>query len=303
MSWDMFHPYDPCLSLREDATETAAPAEQTVDDTAAPYDADGGAAALPWTSRERYRILGVVGCGGFGRILRARDEVLGRELAIKELIKRDRASEARFVQEIRLTALLSHPGVVPLYDAGRWPNGALFYAMKLIEGRSLKACMALASTAAERLRLLPHLVAVADTLAFSHGEGVVHRDIKPSNILVGSFGETVVIDWGLAATVDALRTAASEPRARERASVGTPHFMAPERVRGAFGDERSDIFALGVILRELISPRSAAALREVVDKATHEQPAQRYESAAEFATAVRKLGRVSTGQRPGLLRS
>jgi eukaryotic-like serine/threonine-protein kinase len=199
------------------------------------------AARLPVVDRDGYEIAGEVARGGIGRILRARSVHLGRPVAIKELLVPGDAAEERFVCEALVTARLQHPSIVSVYEAGRWPSGELFYAMKLVSGRSLADVLddphssdggggarrtpvsgggdsapsgprGVASGAGDatpvkakaqrslsaRLALLPHVIAVADAMAYAHSERIIHRDLKPANVLVGKFGETVVIDWGLA---------------------------------------------------------------------------------------------------------
>src|SRR6185369_1345869 len=146
----------------------------------------------------RYDILGEHGRGGLGRVSRARDRELGRDVAIKELIARSHVSEVRFLREALITARLEHPGIVPVHEAGRWPDGTPFYAMKLVAGRPLRDLIAERPTVDERIGLLHHVIAVADAIAYAHGCNIIHRDLKPSNVIVGDFGETIVIDWGLA---------------------------------------------------------------------------------------------------------
>ena len=154
---------------------------------------------LPTVAREAYDIAGKFAQGGIGRILRAHDPILGRTVALKELlIAGNQLDEERFIREVLLTARLQHPGIVPVYAAGRWPSGAPFYAMKLVSGRSFDRVIADARTLPARLALLPHVLAIAETVAYAHAQGIIHRDLKPGNVLVGEFGETVVIDWGLA---------------------------------------------------------------------------------------------------------
>ena len=149
---------------------------------------------------------------------------------------------------MKLAARLQHPGVVPVYDAGFWPSGEPFLVMKLVLGQSLARVIRDADTRADRLALLPHVIAAAEAVAYAHDQGIVHRDLKPSNILVGAFGETVVVDWGLAKDLRAGATA-DEPR-RPRAGgaapvfagdtaagavVGTPSYMPPEQAAGRPG--------------------------------------------------------------------
>jgi serine/threonine protein kinase len=189
---------------------------------------------------DRYEQICEHARGGLGRIVRAVDRRLGRTVAVKELLRRDDAHEARFVREALITARLEHPGIVPVHEAGRWPNGDPYYVMKLVEGRTLKELMATHRTPRERLGLLPHLIAVADAVGYAHSEGVVHRDVKPSNVIVGSFGETIVVDWGLARDI---KRDIAEPLQELLAHgsgistisgkvVGTPAYMAPEQARG-----------------------------------------------------------------------
>ncbi len=132
--------------------------------------------------------------GGMGRILAARDRRLRRKVAIKEMRAHSPELRARFEREVLLTARLQHPSIVGIHEAGRWPSGEPFYAMRLVPGRSLDQVVTAAGSLAERIALLPHVLAVADALAYAHQERVIHRDLKPHNVLVGEFGETEVID-------------------------------------------------------------------------------------------------------------
>lgn len=219
--------------------------------------------SLPFRSRSRYQLLGEHARGGLGKILKARDKDLGRELAIKELRAPDSPAAARFVREALITARLEHPSIVPVHEAGRWENGEPFYAMKLVSGRTLKELVQDASNLAARLALLPSVIAVVDAIAYAHDQGVIHRDLKASNVIVGAFGETVVIDWGLAKDLqrpdDILGEVAQSPYRVNAdytiagAVVGTPAFMPPEQARGEDVDERADIYALGALLYYTLS--------------------------------------------------
>jgi WD40 repeat protein len=249
-------------------------------------------ARFPPTARGTYAIAGKFAQGGIGRILRAHDPVLDRTVALKELlVAGHRTDEERFVREVLLTARLQHPGIVPVYAAGRWPSGEPFYAMKLVSGRSFDQVLAEASTLPARLALLPHVLAIAETVAYAHAQGIIHRDLKPQNVLVGEFGETVVIDWGLAKQlgepedpVDAdprLANAAvpvdpTQQLTHVGAIVGTPGFMSPEQASSAAAvDERSDVYALGVILYQALSgalPYDAESAVEMVFKTVYDRP-------------------------------
>lgn len=245
-------------------------------------------ARFPTTPRDTYALAGKFAQGGIGRILRAHDPVLDRTVALKELlVAGHRTDEERFVREVLLTARLQHPGIVPVYAAGRWPSGEPFYAMKLVSGRSFDRVLAEARTLPARLALLPHVLAIAETVAYAHAQGIIHRDLKPQNVLVGEFGETVVIDWGLAKQLGDRdeRVDASPERAvpvdadlqltHAGAIVGTPGFMSPEQADSGAVDERTDVYALGVILYQTLSgalPYDAETSVELVFKTVYERP-------------------------------
>ena len=211
----------------------------------------------------RYDILGEHGRGGLGRVARAHDRELGRDIAIKELISRGPVSEIRFLREALITARLEHPGIVPVHEAGRWPDGTPFYAMKLVAGRPLRDLIAERRTLDERIGLLHHVIAVADAIAYAHGRSIIHRDLKPSNVIVGDYGETVVIDWGLAKDLTAAEELSmsvgpdgvvrDDGLTSAGTVLGTPAYMAPEQARGEPVDARADVFALGAMLWELCS--------------------------------------------------
>jgi WD40 repeat protein len=265
--------------------------------------------------QDRYDILGEHGRGGLGRVSRAHDRELGRDIAIKELILRGHLGEVRFLREALITARLEHPGIVPVYEAGRWSDGTPFYAMKLVSGRPLRDLLAERKTVDERIGLLHHVIAVADAIAYAHGRGIIHRDLKPSNVIVGEFGETVVIDWGLAKDL----TAAEEPAVgggpfREHRDdgltsagtvLGTPAYMAPEQARGEPVDQRADVFAIGTMLWELcslqklppgFSGQRRSILRKsgidpdlliIIEKAVAADPARRYPDASALAADLK----------------
>ena len=171
------------------------------------------AAAPRAAAAERYVIDREIGRGGMGRVFAGRDLRLGRTVAIKMLRTQDATLAVRFEREVKLAARLQHPGVVPVYDAGFWPSGEPFLVMKLVLGQSLARVIKDADTRADRLALLPQVIAAAEAVAYAHDQGIVHRDLKPNNILVGAFGETVVLDWGLAKDLRA--GAAAETSAAE----------------------------------------------------------------------------------------
>ncbi|WP_224244986.1 serine/threonine-protein kinase [Hyalangium gracile] len=240
---------------------------------------------LPLVDRERYLLEGVVAEGGHGRILRAQDLHLERVVALKEPISTGTSTQGRFLREARITARLQHPSIVPVYEAGRWPGGEPFYAMKLVSGRSLARLIESMTTVDERLAALPHVLAVAEAMAYAHCERVIHRDLKPSNVLVGEYGETVVIDWGLAKELDAPEPAIEEEASRagspetERTQLGTvmgtPAYMPPEQAAGQPVDERADVYAVGAILYHLLAGRApylGTTSQEVLQHVLHEEP-------------------------------
>jgi serine/threonine-protein kinase len=234
----------------------------------------------------RLQLLGEIARGGMGAILKGRDPDLGRDLAVKVLLEahRDRPELVRrFVEEAQIAGQLQHPGIAPVYELGQFADLRPFFTMKLVKGRTLAEVLNVRDDPADELS--SHLgtwLQVCQTVAYAHARGVIHRDLKPSNVMLGSFGEVQVMDWGLAkvlargGVVDdatAGRRAAhetviatarsgggSETALSQTGSVmGTPAYMAPEQARGEVErlDERCDVFALGSILCEILTGRPA----------------------------------------------
>src|SRR6185436_20835 len=174
----------------------------------------------PDVTGTRYELVSILGRGGMGVVYLARDTALDREVALKIF---DRAPGD--ANEARLIARLEHPGIVPVHDFGELPDGRQFYAMKLVRGDRLDRWMGAGRDISERLGVF---LRVCDAVAFAHAHGVVHRDLKPANVMVGEFGEVLVLDWGIAAE---LTNADSGSRGRD-SIVGTPEYMAPEQARG-----------------------------------------------------------------------
>ena len=254
----------------------------------------------PDVSGTRYELVSVVGRGGMGVVYLARDAALDREVALKIV---DRPPEEATSQgeplralekEARILARLEHPGIVPVHDFGELPDGRLFYAMKRVRGDRLDRWMASGRDLSERLGVF---LRVCEAVAFAHAHGVVHRDLKPENVMVGEFGEVLVLDWGVAKQMRisdcGLRIAEGAPRNADGGSgmgdaiVGTPAYMAPEQARGDTDvDHRVDVFALGAILEAIAD---AVAVLAIARKAQSPDPAARYQTVPALAADVNRF--------------
>jgi serine/threonine-protein kinase len=290
-------------------------------------------------SRERYILTRVHATGGVGQVWLAHDGDLGRDVALKEL-RPDQADKAaiwgRFVEEARITGQLEHPGIVPVYElARRAQDQGPFYTMRFIKGRTLREAgkdyhrkrLAGRTTPLDLRELLGQFIAVCNAVAYAHSRGVVHRDLKGSNVIVGDFGEVIVLDWGLAKVLGKAEAAAGpvspDPTGLHSATlhgqvIGTPGYMSPEQAAGRPQqvNERSDVYGLGAMLYEILTgeapfagddtqevirrvleeapvpPREVvaatpAALEAVCLKALSKAPTERYGSASELASEIR----------------
>ena len=259
-------------------------------------------------SFSRYKKLRPLAKGGVGIVFVARDDELGREVAVKELqdaYADDAANRGRFMRKAEITGGLEHPGIVPVHGLGRQPDGRPYYAMRLIKGESLRDAIdryhksgqaAEGESPAGSLvlrRLLAQIVAVCETIAYAHSRRIVHRDLKPSNIVLGHYGETLVVDWGLAKPLDRHETVeitpapATKKKSKRRdhavevgsfdedpltpsisaahtetlpgSAMGTPGYMSPEQAVGRLDrlGPRSDIYSLGATLYCLLTGRAA----------------------------------------------
>lgn len=287
-------------SLRAEATPISG-VEATM---AGPRLATNDHARLVEVERAHYTFGEEIARGGMGRILRARDRRLGREVAVKELLGATPDARARFEREARITARLQHPAIVNIYEAGTFADGSPFYAMKLVAGTSFDKVIERTEPAA-RLGLLPIVLAIADALAYAHSRNVIHRDLKPHNILVGEFGETVVIDWGLAkdlspdAADDSHSPSRPDQRVRpdqgetiEGSVMGTPAYMPREQAAGDPVDARADVYAIGAILYKALTgktPYVGKTAQEILDAVLREPPVALEKIAPETPVDLRTI--------------
>lgn len=212
---------------------------------------------------DRYRERGLLGEGGSGRVALAHDQWLGRPVALKVLrgeLRSSRRMRDQFLREAWIQGQLEHPSIVPIYDLGASAEGAPYFTMREVRGATLEAAIAEAPSgeAYDPRRLLSVFGQVCLTVQFAHQRGVVHRDLKPSNVMLGSFGEIYVLDWGVA------RTHADAPSG---VPIGTPGYMAPEQIEGGEPSPAADVYALGVILFEILTrsnPHPGATPGEVL---------------------------------------
>jgi eukaryotic-like serine/threonine-protein kinase len=278
----------------------------------------------PVEAEGRYNPVEPIGKGGMGTVDAVWDRYLAREVARKEVIAG--ASTDRFLREALVTAALEHPGIVPVHELGLSQQGRLYYTMRRVRGHTLKEALRRSQTLPERLALIDAFVDLCQAVAYAHRQGVIHRDIKPDNVMLGAFGETVLLDWGIAKVLadregDELATRVrrleGDSMATQAGSVlGTPAYMSPEQAMGsAEVDARADVWSLGVVLYEIITgnrpfkgvsaadvvrrvltsdratataaaPHAPADLAAIAEKALATQPGDRYPDAALMAREV-----------------
>jgi serine/threonine protein kinase len=237
----------------------------------------------------KYTFVKELGRGGMGTVYLAEDRELNRFVAIKVLntpeVKDD--LRQRMIREAQIIARLEHPGIVPVHDVGTLPDGRIFYAMKFVRGSRLDEYAAQGASLNDRLRKFQ---AVCDAVAFAHAHGVIHRDLKPQNIMIGSFGEVLVLDWGVAKIrEDPCQSAAYNTS--DGTVIGTRDYMSPEQARGEVEiDERADIYSLGMVLKFLLTDQKVSKpARAICLKAVAPEPDHRYASASELSADVGRL--------------
>jgi len=254
---------------------------------------DGDERPFPVVSqpgRARYAVAEDLGAGGMGQVVRVHDAELDRDVAMKLLRGqgfRDGDSVSRFLDEARSTARLEHPNIVPIHEVGYRPDGVPYFTMRLVQGKTLHELieeLATGNPAAHerlpfvrRLQLVQH---VCHALSYAHAQGILHRDIKPANIMIGAFGEVVVMDWGLARTIGPRspesRGLPRHPTGRG-AVLGTPAFMPPEQAEGGSDtlDARSDVYAVGALMYALFTlraPHTGTTPLEVLTSVSNQVP-------------------------------
>ena len=256
------------------------------------------------SGRPRYEHTRRLGEGGIGEVFGAHDNDIGRDVAVKRLrpAQRTPAMVARFADEVRTVGALEHPNIVPIHDVGVDENGDYYFVMKYVQGETLESIIdRLAAGDRETHarygfeRRVQIFQGILEAVAFAHDKGIVHRDIKPANVMVGGYGEVVLMDWGIAKHLQQQGAspppdgAAAAPPASPLAStrrgsmfetrigeiIGTPAYMSPEQARGERIDVRSDIYSLCMLFQEFLCLRHPLADKRTLDdvvRAVCEEP-------------------------------
>lgn len=256
----------------------------------------------PDFSSTKYTFVKELGRGGMGAVYLAEDRELNRLVALKVLNTPDITDDLRrrMIREAQIIAGLEHPGIVPVHDVGTLPDGRIFYAMKFVRGLRLDEYAAQGASLRDRLRKFQ---AVCDAVAFAHAHGVIHRDLKPQNIMIGSFGEVLVLDWGVAKVIKprihaderrSIRVHPCESASNETSDgtvIGTRDYMSPEQARGEINqiDERADVYSLGAVLQFLLADKPTKPAKAICLKAMSDSPESRYATSAELSADIGRL--------------
>ncbi len=261
-------------------------------------------ADLPDLSGTKYEIVDKIDQGGMGTVYRVLDRHLNREVALKVLRSPGNPeARRRILDEARIIARLEHPGMIPVHDWGELPDGRVYYVMKLVQGLRLDDPAVRRKSTGELLRIFQ---SICQAVSFAHSQGVIHRDLKPPNIMVGAYGEVLVLDWGVAKVVSNRGSVVTDPlsanlqrqdpgevrHTEDGTRIGTIGYMAPEQARGEVEelDEQTDVYALGAILRFLFSHGEGrpapTALRAVWEKAAAREKRDRYGDVGELSEEV-----------------
>jgi tRNA A-37 threonylcarbamoyl transferase component Bud32 len=294
----------------EEVQQSLAELPKTNESVQATVDSDVG-------RRQRFRLQRLHAKGGIGQVWLARDDDLGREVALKELQPERGGSKAhrqRFLAEAQITGQLEHPGIVPVYELIRQEGDAQpCYAMRFVQGRTLtQAVRAYRKSRArgrakplDQLALINAFVALCNSVAYANSRGVIHRDLKGQNVVLGDFGEVVVLDWGLAKLIDQPETGADLPavvidQPNERDAtldgqvLGTPGYMAPEQAKGRHDriNQRTDVYGLGAVLYEILTgapPFKGDDTKEVLRQVIEEEPPRPRSVVADIPPALEAI--------------
>jgi serine/threonine-protein kinase len=277
---------------------------------------------------DRYTLSRLHATGGIGRVWLAHDDRLGRDVALKEL-RPERAdnptSWSRFLKEAKVTGQLEHPGIVPVYELSRWPaDQQPFYTMRFVRGQTMAEAVRLyhqklahgEAGPLDLRQLLTAFVGVCNAVAYAHARGVLHRDLKPENVLLGDFGEVIVLDWGLAKVLAEqedhpsellpIRTATESGDETVQGQVlGTPAYMAPEQAEGRqdLVETRTDVYGLGAILYEILSgkpPFTGDEISTLLRRVSREPVARPRERSAAAPAALEAICLKALAKRPAL---
>ncbi len=263
------------------------------------FEMDGAEPRLVLGAQRRYETIRRLGEGGFGEVVGARDNDIGREVAVKRLHPemRSPAVLARFAEEVRTIGSLEHPNIIPIHDVGVEENGDYYFVMKYVAGETLESIIEKLAAGDRDTharfgveRRVQIFTSLLEAVAFAHSKGILHRDIKPANVMVGAYGEVVLMDWGIAKRLrdpepPPAALSSPGPSAPEKAAksasrgvlfqtrsgelIGTPAYMSPEQSRGEPIDERSDVYALSVLFYELLTLRHPLADKTTLHAMIH----------------------------------